>query len=203
MLDIKIKKNTLKGWKGSVNSGYGTYSRYTGRLNANNIGKQRQNTVIASIRNTSDPISLNNASRNQLGGGANGNNDRREAGYTFAFRKEKVKLEGNLYYSGNHKNLLSDTRAEQIVSSGSYFTSSDALKMENRSENDVRPQTVIQCNRFGQLFRFGGGKLRLRPRGSGRLRRPSRHYENHHRQRAAPIQPPVELLPVSPTYPPL
>lgn len=151
VLDIKIKKNTLKGWKGSVNSGYGTSSRYTGRFNANNIEKQKQNTIIASIRNTSDPISLNNASRNQLGGGANGNNDRREAGYTFAFKKEKVKLEGNLYYSGNHKNLLSDTQAEHIVSSGSYFTSSDALSLSNSNmpkgelglEWKINPRTTL------------------------------------------------------------
>ena len=131
VLDIKIKKNALNGWKGTVNSGYGTSSRYTGRINANHIDKKKRNTVIASIRNTSDPISLNNASRNQLGGGAGGDNNRGEAGYTFALRKEKVKLEGNLYYSGNHKRLLSDTQAEHIVSSGSYYTSSDALNLSN------------------------------------------------------------------------
>ncbi|MBR5056656.1 MAG: TonB-dependent receptor, partial [Bacteroidales bacterium] len=131
VLDIKIKKNMLEGWKGSLNTGYGTSTRYTGRLNANNIGKVKQNTVMASLRNTSDQISLNNASRNQLGGGADGNNHRREAGYTFSSNKNGHKIEGNLHYNGNHKNLLSDTYAEHIVSSGNYFTTSDARSISN------------------------------------------------------------------------
>lgn len=131
VLDIKIKKNMLEGWRGSLNSGYGTSAQYTGRLNANNIGKQKQNTVMASVRNTSDQISLNNASRNQLGGGSDGNNHRREAGYTFSSNKNGHKVEGNLHYNGNHKNLISDTYAEHIVSSGNYFTTSDARTLSN------------------------------------------------------------------------
>lgn len=131
VLDIKIKKNMLEGWKGNLNAGYGTSSRYNARLNANNITKDKQNTVMALGRNTSDMISLNNASRNQLGGGASGNNHRREAGYTFSAKRPGFKAEGNLHYNGNHKNLTSDTYAENIVSSGSYFTTSDARTLSN------------------------------------------------------------------------
>ncbi|MBO4571294.1 MAG: TonB-dependent receptor [Bacteroidales bacterium] len=151
VLDIKIKKNMLEGWKGSLNGGYGTSTRYTGRLNANNIGKQKQNTVMASARNTSDMISLNNASRNQLGGGGDGNNHKREAGYTFASNRDGLKVEGNIHYNGNHKYLLSDTRAEHIVSSGSYFTTSESRSLANSNtpkgeikwEWRVNPKTTL------------------------------------------------------------
>lgn len=140
VLDIKIKKNMLEGWKGNLNAGYGTSSRYSGRLNANNITKEKQNTIMALGRNTSDMISLNNASRNQLGGGSNGNNHRREAGYTFASKSPGFKAEGNLHYNGNHRNLTSDTYSEHIVSSGSYFTTSDArtLSNSNNPRGEVR-----------------------------------------------------------------
>ena len=151
VLDIKIKKNALEGWRGTLNTGYGTSSRYNGRLNANNIGKKKQNTLVFSARNISDMISLNNASRNQLGGGSDGNNHRRSAGYTFAAQKEKLKVEGNLHYNGNHKYTLSDTRAEHIISSGNYFTTSDARGITNgnnptgeiKFEWRVNPKTTL------------------------------------------------------------
>lgn len=131
VLDIKIKKDMLEGWKGNINTGYGTDRRYYGRLNANNIKKDRQRTVVAGMRNLNDKISMNNASRTQLGGGSGGENDRREAGFTFTSKGEKFKVNGNVHYDGNHRDAHSESEAEHIVSSGNYFTTSDSQTIAN------------------------------------------------------------------------
>jgi len=140
VLDIKIKKNMLNGWKGNTNTGGGTETRYSLRLNANNIKKDKQNTVMASWRNINDKISMNNASRTQLGGGSDGENARREAGYTFASTWEKGKIEGNLHYNGNARTAVSDNESEHIISSGNYFTNSHSLVGANANtpKGDVR-----------------------------------------------------------------
>lgn len=140
VLDIRIKKNMLDGWKGNTNTGAGSDWRYALRLNANNIKKDKQNTVMASWRNINDKISLNNASRTQLGGGSGGDNSRREAGYTFSSKWDKGKMEGNVHYNGNRRLAVSDNEAEHIVASGNYFTDShsNVNAGANTPKGDVR-----------------------------------------------------------------
>lgn len=95
---------------------------------------------MASWRDINDKISMNNASRTQLGGGSGGENDRREAGYTFASKWDKGKIEGNVHYNGNHRYAISDNESEHIVSSGNYFTTShsDVNANANTPKGDMR-----------------------------------------------------------------
>ncbi|MCQ2137651.1 MAG: TonB-dependent receptor [Bacteroidales bacterium] len=149
VLDIKIKKDMLEGWKGNINTGYGTDQRYTARLNANKIKKDYQRTIMAGANNLNGNISMNDASRTQLGGGSGGNNDKREGGFTFTSKSKTFKVNGNVHYNGNHKESTSDSEAEHIVSSGNYFTTSNGESINNG--NTPKGDFTLEWNPTSQI----------------------------------------------------
>lgn len=124
VLDLKVKKNMLDGWRGDVNTAYGTSSKYAARLSARKFTQTEQNTVLANFNNLPSSISVSNATRTQLGSGSSGDIDRREAGYTFAKDLKKGDLDGNIHYYGTSRFGQSNNKTTSILSSGGSFSNS-------------------------------------------------------------------------------
>lgn len=114
VLDLRIKKGFLDLWKTQSNLGGGTHGRYSERVNANNIGKQKQVTVVLSQRNLSSQAGIGTTGRNQLGTGSAGDRMTREAGVTFSRKNQVLNLNGNLHYDANAQDVLSRNRTENI-----------------------------------------------------------------------------------------
>lgn len=124
VLDLKIKKNMLDKWKAQLNMGGGTESRYTGRMSANRISKDKQVTVVLSQRNTASLAGVSLTSRNQLGTGSAGDRTAREAGVTFSRKKPTLTLNGNMHYDGTLRTAEGNNRTENISASSVSYTNS-------------------------------------------------------------------------------
>ena len=118
VLDLKIKKRMMDGWRGNLNAGCGTLDRYTTRLNANKIKKDEQNTVLANFGNLPSKISPKNVTRTQLGGGAECDRDYREAGVNVSRKKAKVEYDANVHYSGLDRSRDSRAYKETVYADG-------------------------------------------------------------------------------------
>ena len=142
VLDFKIKKGFLDVWKTQTNVGGGTSTRYSGRVNANNIGKNRQITVVAGQRNTSSQAGLGTTGRNQLGTGSAGDRMSREAGVTFSRKNKVLNLNGNVHYDGNVREALSRNKNENISSSSLSWSNSNYLT--NSLNHTVKSDMVLE-----------------------------------------------------------
>lgn len=134
VLDLKIKQDFLDGWKGRVNGGYGTSGRYAMKANANKITKEENSTVVANFHNLPGKASFNNASRTQLGGGSAGENDRREAGVSFARKTEKKEFDWNVQYQGRDSYVHSLVQTQNIYAATTSFSNgnnSNSARMDN------------------------------------------------------------------------
>ena len=142
VLDFKIKKGFLDVWKTQTNLGGGTSDRYSGRINANNIGKNRQITVVAGQRNTSGLAGLGTTGRNQLGTGSAGDRMSREAGVTFSRKNKVLNLNGNVHYDGNVREALSRNKNDNISSTSISWTNSNYLT--NSLNHTVKSDMVLE-----------------------------------------------------------
>jgi len=140
VLDLKIKKNMMDAWRGSISGGYGSSNRYIGKGSANKIKKEEQTSIIADFNNLNGSINLNNASRTQLGGGSNGDRNKRDAGINLYRKKGIFEFDGNAKYSGFDQ--LQDSRrySENVYSSGisSVYGSTDASNSNNVPSIDAK-----------------------------------------------------------------
>ena len=142
VLDFKIKKGFLDVWKTQTNLGGGTSDRYSGRVNANNIGKNRQVTVVAGQRNTSAQAGLGTTGRNQLGTGSAGDRMSREAGVTFSRKNKVLNLNGNVHYDGNLREALSRNKNENISSTSLSWSNSNY--QTNSLNHTVKSDMVVE-----------------------------------------------------------
>ena len=134
VLDLKIKQDFLDGWKGRVNGGYGSSGRYAMKANANKITKEENSTVVANFHNLPGKASFNNASRTQLGGGAAGENDRREAGVSFARKTNNKEFDWNVQYQGRDSYVHSLVQTQNIYAATTSFSNgnnSNSARMDN------------------------------------------------------------------------
>ena len=142
VLDIKIKKGFLDLWKTQTNLGGGSSTRYSGRVNANNIGKQKQTTVVLGQKNIASQAGIGTTGRNQLGTGSAGDRMTREAGITFSRKNKVLNLNGNIHYDGNVREALSRNKNENISSSSLSWSHSNYLT--NSLNHTVKSDMVIE-----------------------------------------------------------
>ena len=134
VLDLKIKQDFLDGWKGRVNGGYGTSGRYAVKANVNRMTKEENSSVVANFHNLPGKASFNNASRTQLGGGASGENDRREAGVSFARKTGNKEFDWNMQYQGKDSYVQSLVQTQNIYAATTSFSNannSNSARMDN------------------------------------------------------------------------
>ena len=142
VLDLKIKQDFLEGWKGRANAGYGTSGRYVAKVNANKITKEENSSVIANFHDLPGKASFNNASRTQLGGGSAGENDRREAGLSFARKTQEKELDWNVQYQGRNSYVKSLVQTQNIYAATTSFSNgnnSNSVQFDN-PKADMRIQ---------------------------------------------------------------
>ncbi len=142
VLDLKIKKGFLDLWKTQTNLGGGSSTRYSGRINANNIGKNRQITVVAGQRNTSGQAGIGTTGRNQLGTGSAGDRMSREAGITFSRKNKVLNLNGNVHYDGNVREATSRNKNEYLSSSSLSWNNTNYLT--NSLNHTVKSDMVVE-----------------------------------------------------------
>lgn len=118
VLDLKIKKEMMDGWKGNVGAGYGLHNRYVGKGSANKIKKESHTSVVADFGNLNGKININNASRTQLGGGNNGDKHKRNAGVNLYRHNGIFEFDANVKYTGYDQDLSSKRFSETVYSSG-------------------------------------------------------------------------------------
>lgn len=153
VLDLKVKKHMMNGWRGDTNVGLGTSSRYSVRATARKFTKAEQNTVAANINNLSGHISLSNATRTQLGNGSAGDADKREIGYSFARDLPNLDIDGNVHYYGQYRQGESHGQTQTVLASGGSFSNSignslgwqDTPKAEARIEWHPTPDWTLSC----------------------------------------------------------
>lgn len=142
VLDLKIKKGFLDLWKTQTNIGGGTSDRYSGRVNANNIGKQKQTTVVLGQKNISGQAGIGTTGRNQLGTGSAGDRMSREAGLSFSRKNKVLNLNGNVHYDGTVREALSRNKNENISSSSLSWSNSNYLT--NALNHTVKSDFVLE-----------------------------------------------------------
>lgn len=118
VLDVKVKKNAIGSWNGTIGGGYGMYNRYVGKANVIRVDKNQQIAIMADFNDLNGKISINNASRTQLGGGSAGDAHRRSAGVNYSLKQKKFKCDVNASYSGSDALKKSDTFTERIYYDG-------------------------------------------------------------------------------------
>jgi len=134
VLDLKVKKSMMNGWRGTVNGGYGTSGRYQGRVNANKITEEDQSTLIANISNVGGTASKNTVNRNVLGRGGRGEMQGRDAGYSFAGENTKRKIEGHVQYSGDTKHFESKNSSTSVYSSSTSYGLGNTVGDNNNNQ---------------------------------------------------------------------
>lgn len=77
-----------------------------------------QASGVADFNDLNGKISINNASRTQLGGGSAGDAHRRSAGVNYSLKQKKFKCDINASYSGSDALKKSDTFTERIYYDG-------------------------------------------------------------------------------------
>lgn len=140
VLDLKIKKSMMDGWKGNLRAGYGTHNRYQAGLNANKITKTQNSSVVVNFNNLPGKIGIDNASRTQLGSGSGADNQKREAGFNFASKSQKLNVDASVHYDGNDKDSQSHSRSQTVRDSGvsSYDGNSQTLSGANTPSFSAR-----------------------------------------------------------------
>lgn len=131
VLDLKVKKSMLGGWNGNVAGGYGQHSRYRARASANKMEKNSHTSVIANFNNLNGTININNASRNQLGGGSAGDADRRDVGVSLSRKSKTFNADASLHYGGTGRNVLVDKSVERIYGDGRTFSTTNTSGLYN------------------------------------------------------------------------
>lgn len=142
VLDLKIKKGFLDLWKTQTNLGGGTSDRYAGRINANNIGKQKQTTVVLGQKNISGQAGIGTTGRNQLGTGSAGDRMTREAGISFSRKNKVLNLNGNVHYDGNVREALSRNKNEYLSSTSLSWNNTNYLT--NSLNHTVKSDFVLE-----------------------------------------------------------
>lgn len=163
VIDLRVKKSVLGSWGGNVTGGYGQYDRYNARLNANKIQKDSQYNILANFNNLNGSISINNASRNQLGGGGAGDVDKRELGFSLSRKSRKLNVDASLNYSGNTRDIVSDRLLEKAYSDGMTSTSShsEGLNRNHTPKFDARIEWKPRRNitvMFKPSFKYNGNR---------------------------------------------
>ena len=148
-LDIKIRKDKMKGWHNNLNVGAGTQGRYTARLNANKMEKKNQSTIILRAWNNYGQVDLNTTSRTQIGTGGTGDRHGRQAGYTFARNYKNLELNGHFHYDGNGRDVSYRRRAEYIYPSSHYFTCTNGT--EDAYNNALKGDLILEWRPTKQL----------------------------------------------------
>lgn len=140
VLDLKIKKNIMGGWTGNLTGAYGLHNRYVAKANLSKIDKNKQLSILGNFNNVNGTININNASRNQLGGGGGGDAHKRELGLNYAKNSSKLKIDASVHYSGNNRDLQSTRSVERIYAGGitGYEGQTAALNMANVPKFEAR-----------------------------------------------------------------
>lgn len=163
VLDLKIKKHMMDGWRGNVSGAYGLENRYNARANANKIKKDEQNTLLANFNNLNGKININNASRNQLGGGGSGDSDKMEGGFNMSRKGKKVDFDANVHYNGNDRKVVSQSNSETVYSTGitSYTGTNSSRNRQYVPTADTRVEWNLDKNNlmiFKANFKYTGNR---------------------------------------------
>lgn len=115
VLDLAIKKDRKKGWFGNAEGGYGTYDRYTGRMNVNRFLGDQKFAVVGSANNTQ----------------GNGMRETQRGGVTLNLVKAKL-----LDVNGNITGNFGQGKSERTSNSQSFENKKAAYSnSHNKSEN--------------------------------------------------------------------
>jgi len=140
VLDIKIKKNMMDGFRGSVTGGYGTENRYVGRGSLNKITKKDQININAGASDIVSQGAFNSTNNNRLGGGSEGNRNTYTAGVTMARSREKTEMSGSVQFLDVNRNVNQQTMSESLSSTikngERVFTSTTGDNVRDRHADD-------------------------------------------------------------------
>lgn len=127
VLDLTVKKDMNKGWFGNVDLGYGTEDRYAARGMINHF---KEGLQIAALGNAN-----NVGGRGFPGGGGgfrwggSGLNANKDAGFNFAFEKDKIELGGDVRYRHRDSDSKSKSASETFLQSGNSFSNSRSTSL--------------------------------------------------------------------------
>lgn len=127
VLDLTVKKNMNKGWFGNVDLGYGTEERYAARGMLNHFREGLQMSALGNANNVGGRGFPGGGGG--FRGGGSGLNANKDAGFNFAFEKDKIELGGDVRYRHRDSDSRSKSASETFLQSGNSFSNSRSTSL--------------------------------------------------------------------------
>ena len=158
VLDVRVKKSSMDRWNATLNVGGGSSWRYAGKLNANQITKHSQQTVLVNARNLPARVTFNEMSRSQVGSGSSGETHLAEAGYSFSREKDRLSVSGSAHLGSTIRQTESFTRSETINATSSSFGASQGFR--KTFIPDFNGETTLEWKRDKYLTLYAKAVLK-------------------------------------------
>lgn len=124
VLDLTVKKGMNKGWFGNVDGGYGTEDRYAVRGMLNRFNDAQQMSLVGNANNVGGRGFPGGGGGFRGGGGGGGLQTNKDAGFNFAFEKDKIELGGDVRYRHRDTDNKNKSASETFLQSGNSFSNS-------------------------------------------------------------------------------
>ena len=131
VLDLTLKKNS--GWMGNIVAGYGSKDRYEGGVMANHFTDDVNMSLIGTANNTNGRgfSELGDAARGMEGGRNGGLTTVQTGGFTYAKKKDKLDIRGNIRYRHNDREFDVESSNETLLGNESTFSNSRRTNKSN------------------------------------------------------------------------
>lgn len=145
VLDVKIKRRFMEGWKGRIQAGGSYPLRYMASGNAGMLTDSVHASILANFRNLPAVITAGKQRPVKLGTGSDGDRNRRDAGADYSKKGKHLELDANIKYTGNSYEKQRTLSARNYYrSSTSYVSQEDTQsgntdKLTASSEIEWRP----------------------------------------------------------------
>ncbi len=135
VIDVMLKKEFNAGWMGNAEGGYGTESRYRGRLFAMGYTDKLRISVFGNANNVNDTETASSDGRWRQAGSSTGLTNRQKGGIDYTYDDSKrIRVTGNLTANHSDQSLNEIMSTTWLYPTGNTYSRSINLKNQRQSE---------------------------------------------------------------------